>query len=261
MVFGKTEISIFISKMKVNFFRYRFSLPKIAIILAAVFITICGTSHRSQLAVASNTQQVVYQTTQAFAEYKPQYFAALAHPSNYGDRYRQDIYGNVLNNQALAVLHETTNSARSAINTFRSPHGNNSSQVSYHALITLNGAIVYIVPSDKRAFGAGNSEFRSATGVETVQTNPNLASSVNNFAYHISLETPTDGYNNASSHSGYTENQYKSLAWLIALSNIADDRITTHQAVDRSGSRFDPRSFDFEYFFKILHSYRQQTTG
>ena len=260
MILGKTEISIFIAQMKLNFFQNRYFWRKLALVLVAISLAVFVSLNPGQTKAASS-QTVVYQTTQAFTEYKPKYFAAIAHPSNYGDRFRTDVDGNILNNQALAVLHETTNSARSAINTFRTPHSVSSSQVSYHALITLDGSIVYLVPSNKRAFGAGNSVFKSASGNETVQTNPNLAPSVNNFAYHISLETPKDGHNNASSHSGYTENQYKSLAWLIALSNIPDDRITTHKAVDLSGHRFDPRSFSFEYFFEILHSYRQQTTG
>jgi len=96
-------------------------------------------------------------------------------------------------------------------------------------------------------------------GVETVKTNPNLLSSVNNFAYHVSLETPLDGRGTSYQkyHSGYTDSQYKSLAWLLTQSEIPDDRITTHENVDRSGQRFDPRSFDFQKFLTILHTYRQ----
>lgn len=200
-----------------------------------------------------------YQTTADFKQYQPDYSAAAIHPSNYGDRYNVDVHGNPVNNQPIVVLHETTNSALSAINTFRTPHYNDSNQVSYHALIALDGSIIYLVPSDKRAFGAGNSVFEGSQGLETVQTNPDLPSSVNNFAYHISLETPPDGRgkSNQADHSGYTDSQYKSLAWLLALSNIPDERITTHEAVDRSGHRFDPRSFDFNKFFQILHTYRQ----
>ena len=218
---------------------------------------------RTQEAVETSlvAQSNTYKTTAAFEQYQPKYSVAQIHPSNYGDRYSVDVYGNPLNNPPLVVLHETTNSAVSAINTFRTNHPHDSHQVSYHALIALDGTIIYLVPSDKRAFGAGNSAFKSDRGLETVKTNPNIASSVNNFAYHISLETPPDGRGTSNqSHSGYTDSQYKSLAWLLALSNIPDDRITTHQAVDRSGSRFDPRSFDFDKFFQILHSYRQSNT-
>lgn len=212
----------------------------------------------SAKAIASSAS-ATYKTTPAFEQYQPKYSQVTIHPSNYGDRYIKDVHGNTLDNLPLVVLHETTNSAMSAINTFRTSHSNESNQVSYHALIALNGTIVYLVPSDKRAFGAGNSEFESSKGIETVKTNPNLPSSVNNFAYHISLETPSDGRGEPSQryHSGYTESQYKSLAWLLALSDIPDDRITTHQNVDRSNHRFDPRSFDFERLFQYLHAYRQ----
>ncbi len=208
----------------------------------------------------SSAVLATYKTTAAFEQYKPKYVAATIDPSNYGDRYSVDVYGNPANNQPIVVLHETTASARSAINTFRTPNYRDSDQVSYHALIALDGTIVYLVPAEKRAFGAGNSAFKSSLGTETVKTNPDLPSSVNNFAYHISLETPLDGRgkSNHQYHSGYTDSQYKSLAWLLALSNIPDERITTHKAVDRSGNRSDPRSFNFDKFFQILHAYRQQ---
>jgi len=202
---------------------------------------------------------VSYQTTEAFQEQQPRYTVAQIDPSNYGDRYSTDIYGNTLNNPPIAVLHETVGSASSAINTFRRSNSQDSQQSSYHALITLDGTIIYLVSAEKRAFGAGNSAFKGAMGIETVQTNPNLPASVNNFAYHISLETPIDGRSKSgnSYHSGYTDSQYKSLAWLIALSSIPDNRITTHKDVDLSGHRFDPRSFDFDKFLALLHNYRQ----
>jgi hypothetical protein len=206
---------------------------------------------------SSSVATKTYQTTKVFAQYQPKYTVATIDSSNYGDRYKTDIHGKTLNNQPIAVLHETVGSAMSAINTFRTSHDNNNQQSSYHALITLNGTIVYLVPADKRAFGAGNSVFRGSKGIEAVQTSPNLPPSVNNFAYHISLETPLDGQKNSINHSGYTDAQYKSLAWLMALSNIPDERITTHQKVDLTGNRLDPRSFSFDKFFSILHTYRQ----
>ena len=200
-----------------------------------------------------------YKTTQYFQQYKPKYIIDLADPSNYGDRYLVDINGSRLQNQPIVVIHETSNSASSAINTFKTHHTDDSQQVSYHTLITLDGTVVYLVPPEKRAYGAGNSVFEGIWGIETVQTNPNLPSSVNNFAYHVSLETPPEahGKHEYKTHSGYTDVQYKSLAWLIAQSEIPDARITTHRMVDRSGQRIDPRSFDFNKFFDLLHKYRQ----
>lgn len=238
-------------------------LPKINRNLTRNIASFLTTQGSPRLAQASLVSNKTYKTTKAFAEYQPEYFKVDINPSNYGERYATDVYGKTLYNQPIVVLHETVGSASSAINTFKTYHSDDKNQSSYHALITLNGTIVYLVPSDKRAFGAGNSVFNSSLGTETVQTNPNLPASVNNFAYHISLETPPDGRTKSgnSYHSGYTNNQYKSLAWLLALSNIPDERITTHKEVDLSGHRFDPRSFDFNQLFSILHTYRELSTG
>ncbi len=200
----------------------------------------------------------VFATTGTFRSYQPKYTVAWADSSNYGDRFATDINGTPLANPPIIVLHETTNSAQSAVNTFkRNNSGDENKQVSYHTLIARNGLVVYLVPPDKRAFGAGNSVFESKNGVETVQTNPTLNPSVNNFAYHVSLETPPDAWDqNVTSHSGYTDEQYYALAWLIAQSDVPDDRITTHRIVDRSGQRIDPVSFDFDKFLSILHTFR-----
>ena len=135
---------------------------------------------------------------------------------------------------------------------FQTFHLNDDDQVSYHTLVKRNGTLVYLVPPDKRAFGAGNSAFVGANGLEAVRTSPALSASVNNFAYHVSLETPYDGNHNGYSHSGYTQAQYQSLAWLVANTGVAEERITTHRAVDRSRSRIDPRSFSNATFFTLL---------
>ena len=187
--------------------------------------------------------------------YTPTERVELADASNYGERYTVDAYGQTVNNEYLAVLHETVWSANSAINTFQTYHPNDADQVSYHTIIDRDGTVIYIVPPEKRAFGAGNSVFEGANGPETVVTNPAFASSVNNFAYHISLVTPSDGQDNGATHSGYTDAQYKSLAWLLARTTIPEERITTHAVVDRSGSRQDPRSFNWPHFLEYLHQY------
>jgi hypothetical protein len=204
-----------------------------------------------------------YRTTQAFATYRPQYEITQVDPSNYGERYAKDINGVPVRNQPIVVLHETSNSASSAINFFQTPHDNENIQASYHTLIKLDGTVIYLIPPEKRAFGAGNSVFDGPDGSETVQTNPNLPPSVNNFAYHVSLETPPEAWGDklAKNHTGYTEAQYYSLAWLIAQSQVPDDRITTHQAVDRSRQKVDPVNFDFDKFFDLLHTYRQPLRG
>jgi hypothetical protein len=246
--------------MELNLFFRRTPKPITTLLVTVSCLILSFVSNQILKVQASTAGTVTYQTTKAFQQYKPRYTIIMADASNYGDRFGTDVNGKKLNNQPLAVLHETVGSASSAINTFRVPHRQDNQQVSYHALITLDGIIVYLVPPEKRAFGAGNSVFVGKSGSEAVQTNSKLPPSVNNFAYHVSLETPLDGqgkYSKNKSHSGYTDSQYKSLAWLLATSSIPDERITTHQKVDRSGHRFDPRNFDFQKFLTILHTYRQ----
>lgn len=195
---------------------------------------------------------------QSAPSYTPREEVVLADPSNYGDRYVTDANGRPVYNDFIVVIHETVGSAQSALNTFQTYHPNDDDQVSYHTLIGRDGTVYYIVPPEKRAFGAGNSVFNGPNGPETVLTNTAFPPSVNNFAYHVSLETPSDGRGNGRSHSGYTQAQYESLAWLLARTNIPDNRITTHQAVDRSGTRLDPRSFNRQNLMSLLHHYSER---
>lgn len=187
--------------------------------------------------------------------YQPQQLQAPAHPTNYGDRYQTDVNGQILTQDCLVVLHETVGSSVGAIDHFQTPKERDEDQVSYHALIALDGTIVHVVPPHKRAYGAGDSVFNGLNGPESVKTNPKLPTSVNNFAYHISLETPADGEHEGPTHSGYTEAQYESLAWLVAAMEVPDDRIVTHAEVDQSGERIDPRSFDMTQFLLRLRSH------
>jgi N-acetylmuramoyl-L-alanine amidase len=182
----------------------------------------------------------------------PTQYRIDAHPSNFGGRLVQNAQGKSLQNKLLIVLHETTSAASGAINTALTPHTRDEDQISYHAVICQDGTIIYLVDPGKRAYGAGDSAFKGPNGLEMVQTNKKLKSSVNNFAYHISLETPADGYNAETKHSGYSGAQYSSLAWLIAQSGADSDRITTHLAVDRSGERQDPRSFEIAWLRQEL---------
>lgn len=214
------------------------------------------TSH--QPAISSQAIATQFQTAATTSQtgYQPNYEVVPVHPTNYGLRLAIDINGVPVNNQPIIVLHETVNSATSAINFFQTPHYDERKQASYHALIKLDGTVVYLVPPEYRAFGAGNSIFDGKSGAEAVKTHANFPPSVNNFAYHVALETPQSGRNNARRHSGYTEEQYRSLAWLIAQSSVPDHRITTHQAVDRSGTRIDPRSFNMNKFLQTLRASR-----
>jgi hypothetical protein len=183
----------------------------------------------------------------------PQQFRVRIDPSNYGDRVQTDVNGKPVQNRILVVLHETSSSAKSAIHTFKTPHSNERDQVSYHALILLDGRILYLVPPEKRAYGAGNSEFQGEYGPEAVKTSPKFPSSVNNFAYHIALETPIDGQGKTTqTHSGYTLSQYDALLWLVTALQVPPARITTHRAIDRNRERADPRSFEMDYFRALL---------
>lgn len=168
------------------------------------------------------------------------------HPTNFGERFRRDAYGNPVDPKPqVVVLHETVYGINSAINTFTTAHPHDEDQVSYHALIGLDGQVVKLLDPSKRAFGAGNSAFNG----RWVVTNPRVGGSVNNFALHVSLETPLDGENEGAAHSGYTRAQYDALAVLLAdwmrRFRIPPQNITTHRAVDLGGERADPRSFDW----------------
>lgn len=191
--------------------------------------------------------------------FMPREEIALADTTNFGDRFLRDINGNPADLEPIVVLHETVGSANSAINLFRTPHLRDDDQASYHTLIRRDGTIVYLVPPEKRAYGAGNSIFMGSNGLETVQTKLNYPPSVNNFAYHISLESPYDGNHNGYQHSGYSEAQYQSLAWLVARTGIDQTRLTTHKSVDRSRSRIDPRTFDTGRFLRLLSAYPKTT--
>jgi hypothetical protein len=175
------------------------------------------------------------------------------HLDNYGDRLALDARKQRVNNSlSLIVLHETVGTISSVLHLFKRPPSPGRAPVSYHALIARDGTIIQTVPAGMRALGAANSAFDR----ETVQLNPKLPGSVNNFAYHISLESPADGMNNHPHHSGYTQNQYRALAYwagrIMQAYGVPWERITTHKAVDRSGSRQDPRSFNWQRFKQQL---------
>lgn len=167
-------------------------------------------------------------------------------PTNYGERFQRDAFGNrVRGVPQVIVLHETVYDLDSAINTFLTAHPRDEDQVSYHTLVGQDGQVVDTVDPTKRAFGAGNSAFNG----RWVVTNPKVGGSINNFALHLSLETPGDGVHDGSGHSGYSQEQYDAMALVIAdwmrRYRIPADSITTHRHVDLGGERSDPRSFDW----------------
>ena len=197
-------------------------------------------------ACPASDPQVSYRLSSALANLPTLRQRVAIDPSNYGDRFRQDAFGNPIDpTPRVVVLHETVYSMGSALNTFKTPHPRDEDQVSYHTLVGQRGEIVEAVPAEKRAFGAGNSAFNG----QWVVTNPSVGGSINNFALHLSLETPADGEDEEGSHSGYTAAQYDAVALVLAdwmrRFNIPPKAITTHRHVDLGGARGDPRSFDW----------------
>lgn len=181
-----------------------------------------------------------------------------AHTDNFGDRDAKDVLGREIPNQpALIVLHETVVSAPATINYFQTPHPNDNNQASYHMLVTQKGELIRFVPDQSRAYGAGFSRF----GDFTVYSKSPENFSVNNVVLHISLETPADGRGDVASHSGYTTAQYDTLAKQVLLwqakYGIPMFRVTTHANVDRSHTRYDPRTFRWDTF----DSYHRQHAG
>ena len=168
------------------------------------------------------------------------------HPTNFGERYDKDVHGRVIDaTPRVVVLHETVYSLSSALNTFMTPHPRDEDQVSYHTLVGQDGRVLDLVDPLSRAYGAGFSAFLGEWAI----TNRKLKGSINNFALHLSLETPPSGANANRSHVGYTSKQYDALAlvlsgWIRSF-NLPPAAITTHRHVDLGGERDDPRSFDW----------------
>ena len=175
--------------------------------------------------------------------------ARPADASNFGVRQAVDAFGRpVPHHPQLIVLHETVISAADTARLFATPHPRDDDQASYHLLIDRAGQRLRIVPDAGRAYGAGMAAF----GDFTVRIRPTSVGSLNNVALHLSLESPADGRGDGDAHAGYTAEQYQVAAGQVLLWQAAFgiplSRVTTHQAVDRSHSRRDPRSFRWEAF-------------
>lgn len=172
----------------------------------------------------------------------------LADSSNYGNRDSRDYLGRRLESQPrFVVIHETVMGEKDTITLFKTNHPNDSDQASYHMLVARDGRLIRIVPDENRAYGAGMSHVMGST----LRAKKDSAGSINNIALHISLVSPV-GFENSDSHTGYTDAQYTSLAkqilkWQMEY-GIPMSRVTTHYAVDRSHSRYDPRSFHWDKF-------------
>ena len=188
--------------------------------------------------------------------------ALMADETNFGIRHPRNDRNQVIPSApSIIVLHETVIAANRAIKKFQTRHPNDNDQSSYHMLVELSGRTVRLVRDKDRAFGAGMSAF----GDFSVKTRAGLSGSVNNVALHLSLESPEDGrpldttrtppeIKFVDSHSGYTDEQYKVAAARVLLWQAAwgipMNRVTTHENVDRSHDRYDPRSWRWNRFDK-----------
>jgi N-acetyl-anhydromuramyl-L-alanine amidase AmpD len=175
--------------------------------------------------------------------------ARPADATNFGERQRRDEAGRTVPHEPqLIVLHETVIPADATVRLFQTPHPDDADQASYHLLVDAAGRRLRFVPDGERAFGAG----LSAWGDFTVRIRPASLGSINNVALHLAFETPPDGRGDAPAHAGYSESQYDSAAAQVLLwqarFGIPMRRLTTHAAVDRSHSRYDPRSFRWDRF-------------
>lgn len=141
----------------------------------------------------------------------------------------------------IVVIHETLITAEDSIKL----HGDPNYYASYHALVHRSGDITYLTPSDCKAYAAATSVF-----IDTFGEQQEIEGSVDDFAYHITLETPPDGVKDPTKeyHIGYTKEQYKSLAWLCASTGVAFNRIITHGKVSIP-TTLEPRCFNEDYFF------------
>ena len=138
----------------------------------------------------------------------------------------------------LFVIHETIIDLKQSLDL----HADSNYLGSYHTVISYSGEIYYLVPSQYKAYAAANSAF----GEEQID------GSVNDFAYHVALETPVDGRDvKVLSHSGYSYEQYHSLAWLIKATGVDLNRVTTHGRIKIPAST-EPRCLNLTYLLNLV---------
>lgn len=194
---------------------------------------------------------------QAFSKYTPPTLKAQISTNNYSQRSDKNRDGVEEKHKLLVVLHETVVTADAAVKIFQDPKSENS----YHLIIKRDGSRIQAVDPSARANGAGNSSFNGETFKSPNSTAPG---SVNNFSYHISLESAqrdpipsnsTPAQFQAYADGFYTNSQYESLAYSIGQTGVESNRIATHQQVDQSGTRSDPRGFDMTKLKRVMTKY------
>lgn len=236
------------------------NLPVLAILLAAPLLS--GQALIAPYSLMEDYQPVVEQVAIDSRKYEPR-------------RTRH---------QPILVIHETAQSADWVAKRVNAPDY----VASFHVFIPRDGRIILMVPPEKTAYTAGRSKFKENPADpqrrRKVDAHDPLAEwdpsgygtpTVNHFAYQVELESPSDGYwckepvgqacvnggGRGPTHSGYTEAQYKALAWLAVKLEIPRERITTHYQVDVTGKKSDPRSFDWNAFWACLEALPSMARG
>lgn len=145
----------------------------------------------------------------------------------------------------VAVLHETIID----IDLCKALHADPEYYGSYHTIVDRYGRVHYMVPPNKKAYAAARSSFTNPYTGEIEQIN----GSVDDFAYHIALETPDDGRDvSLPDHSGYTYEQYDSLAWLLRSLGVDLLRVALHGQI-KPDQTLEPRCLNTNYLFQVYN--------
>lgn len=145
----------------------------------------------------------------------------------------------------LVVIHESIVNLETLLLYHQSP----TYKASYHVVIARNGHVIHLVPANRKAYAAANSQYKNNQGIIE-----QINGSVDDFAYHIVLESPPEGLDETlCKHSGYTQSQYKSLGWLISQTGVDIDRVVTHEEVKLTKSEVkEPRSFNKSALLNLI---------
>lgn len=141
----------------------------------------------------------------------------------------------------LVVIHESLYPYEDIAYTFQS----SVYRGRYHSFIKRDGSIIYITKANKKAEAAYKSSFN---GEE-------INGSVDPFSYHICLESPPNSLSISITHTGYTDEQYYSLGWLISKVKGNKDRIVLHKDIDTTGKIKDPRNLDIERVKRSINTF------
>jgi hypothetical protein len=200
---------------------------------------------------ATNPTNAPAGSTEAFVgvpgdgSFQPKIVRSPVASTNYGNRCDNVPAGTKLPDPIM-VAHETVSSLDSTLNSVAKA----GSEISYNAVIAEDGTIHLLTDPTKRAFANGQSVYNGQSF-----KNSRGEPSVNQFALSFSFVSPPDGRGNGSTHSGYTDAQYRSAAWYMRQSGIPLSRLTTHKEISgRLQGKQDPRSFDLNKFTQIYNS-------